>query len=54
MSDDDVERLECPEWACPHRFRPAELRAHLEWDHNRSDHRARRMVERLREKEGDR
>lgn len=35
----------CPEYCCPLEFNEeSEVVAHLEWDHNRSEYRAKQMV----------
>ena len=45
-SGDTERRHECPEMACGIKMRREELKAHLEWDHNRSEYQAERMLNR--------
>ena len=47
MSSSDTDRRhKCPEFGCGIKLRREELKAHLQLDHNRSEFRAERMLER--------
>lgn len=42
----DEHETECPEFGCPLAFNSQdEVLSHLQWDHNRSEFRAMRMIE---------
>ena len=48
MANTGVRRAQCPEWDCLLKFRVNdEMKAHLKWDHNRSEHEAQIMVQDL-------
>ena len=52
---DDTERVQCPEYCCDIPFVNAnEVVAHLQWDHNRSELEAERMVRRSLEADTER
>lgn len=44
-TDENGEDLECPEYGCGLELPFEEMVAHLQWDHNRSKHKAKQLLQ---------